>query len=505
MFRSSFRRLPLSLVVTVVLILSALMAGCSQQSNRSPSTPVSSKSSPSPSASPLRSAACTQPKPAPGKLSLAGLAYGPSHTGQDPTIGVFPSDEEVNADMPTIASLTNYIRIYSSIGPANAIIQAAEAAHVCVALGISLGRDPAANAAEMMAGELLASNTAVHAIIVGNEALLRGDLSAEQLCAAVEQVRAQLGRTIPITVADDYKEWLTHPQLAKCVDFVTVHIYPFWEGKSIDSAIPFLDAVYKAIQADYPGKPIVIGETGWPDTGPSRKDAVPSAVNQARYLRDFTNWAQQNNVQYFYFEAFDEGWKIQEHGVGTHWGLYQQDGTIKPGLSGMLPSAATSTLIQRSYRDVYVGSGLEKPFSLGIDTSNQQRNWLMDKHGSLLLNYPANQQWGGMFITAGPAAPPGQRLSLDLSAYHSLLVDMRAGADGQCVLLGIKDRTQPDDGSELKIQQCLTTQWSTITLPLNKFAHVDLAHLYVVFEILFQGATGVTVELRNIRYSPMQP
>lgn len=503
MVRSSFRRLPSLAAVTFVLVLSGLLAGCSQQSNPPPSTPVSHQSSPSPSASPTPSATCTPPKPAPGKLSLAGLAYGPSHTGQDPTTGVFPSDEEVKADMPTIASLTNYIRIYSSTGPANAIIQTASAAHVCVALGISLGRDPNANAAEMMAGEQLASNTAVHAIIVGNEALLRGDLSAEQLCAAVQQVRAHRSRTVPITVADDYKEWLTHPQLAKCVDFITVHIYPFWEGKSIDSAIPFLDAVYKAIQADYPGKPIVIGETGWPSAGPSQGGAVPNAVNQARYLRDFTNWAQQNNVPYFYLEAFDEDWKIQEHGVGTYWGLYRQDGTIKPGLSGMLPSADISTLLERGYRDVYVGSGLEKPFNLGIDTSNQQRHWLIDKHGSLLLNYPPAQQWGTMFITVGPPVPPGNRPSIDLSAYHSLVIDMRAAVGGQCIRIGIKDRTQPDNGSEITVQQCLTTQWSTITLPLNMFANVDLAHLYVVFEILFQGPSGITVELRNIRYSPM--
>jgi hypothetical protein len=89
-----------------------------------------------------------------------------------------------------------------------------------------------------------------------------------------------------------------------------------------------------------------------------------------------------------------------------------------------------------------------------------------------------------------------------LSAYRSLVVDMRAAVDGQCVLIGIKDKNQPDNGREITVQQCLTTQWSTITLPLSTFTGVDLKHLYVVFEVLFHGSSSVTVEVRNVRYSP---
>ena len=449
------------------------------------------------------SAACTQRKPATGKLSLTGLAYSPYHTGQDPTGGIFPSDEEVNADMPTIASLTNYIRIYSSTGPANAIIQAASADHVCVALGISLGRYPDTNAAEMMAGIKLASNAAVRVIVVGNEVLLRGDMSEGQLIAAIEEVRAHLSRPVPITVADDFNQWLAHPNLAKHVDFITVHIYPFWNGVPIDDAIQFLDMKYRQVQAAFPGKPIIIGETGWPDAGPSHGLAVPSAENQARYLRAFINWAQSHQVQYFYFEAFDEGWKTSEGGVGTHWGLYQIDGHVKSQFKDVLPEAAPITIRQRSFRDVYVGSGLETPFALGIDTSQHQYGWLTTEDGVLTLDYPEGQSWGAVLITAGWPVPPGNRPSLDLSAYHSLVVDLRTSVRGQCIRIGIKDRTQPDNGSEITVQECLTTQWSTITLPLKEFADVDLTHLYVVFEIVFQGTSGFTVELRNIRYSPM--
>ncbi len=102
----------------------------------------------------------------------------------------------------------------------------------------------------------------------------------------------------------------------------------------------------------------------------------------------------------------------------------------------------------------------------------------------------------------GQPVPPGHRSSLDLSRYKSFLVDLRAGADGQCIALGIKDRTQPDDGSEIRVQRCLRTQWSTVVLPLSTFTNVDLTHVYVVFEMVFQGPLSATVQVRNIRYSP---
>jgi exo-beta-1,3-glucanase (GH17 family) len=506
MFNSTSRHSPRLGMVTFVLILTTLLTGCGGTSPNQP-TPTLTRL-PSPSSNPPF--ACDQPAPAKSNVTLAGLAYGPYHTGQNPNYFVFPSNEEVAADMPTLASLTNYIRIYSSTGPAEAIIHEAEKTHLCVNLGIWLGKYPTgteeANAREMAAGEQLASSTAVRALTVGNEVLLRGDMSEGQLIAAIEQVRAHLRRKVPITTADTYDQWLKHPNLARHVDFITVHIYPFWQKQSIDSAMQALDAAYNQVKKAYPDKQIVIGETGWPSDGPPQGAAIPSAANQARYFREFVSWAQSQKVLYFYFDAFDEEWKGTygngEFGVGAHWGLYQQDGTVKPALSDVLPVAANVTLSQRSYRDVYVGSGLEEPFGLGIDTSTQQRHWLTANNGSLLLVYPSAQLWGAMFITMGPPVPPGNRPSFDLSAYHSISFDMRAGADGQCVRLGIKDRTQPDDGSEITVQQCLTTQWSTVTLSLDAFANVDLTHLYVVLEVVFQGTSSETVELGNIRYSP---
>ena len=489
--------------ISVVVAVACLLAtGASSNGSR-----------PGPADPPAASFACNQPFPSagPGRVTLSGVGYGPYHAGQDPNYGISPSSSEVAADMPTLSAITNYIRIYSSTGPAAEIVQAAAAAHMCVSLGIWLGRNSAANAAEIAAGIRLARQyRAVRSVIVGNEVLLRGDLPVNQLIQDIGEVRAALGHTVAISTADDFKQWLAHPELARAVDFVTVHIYPFWLNVPIGSAIQRLNDYYGQVAKRFAGKPIVLGETGWPSAAdtPSPGDtpppaaAVPSPQNQARYFRGFVTWAAQHHVPYFYFDAFDEDWKTTEHGVGTHWGLYDLSGNLKPALAQWLPAASPQTITERSYRDVFVGSRLEKPFNLGIDTSAHQRHWLTASPGMLTMAYPAGQQWGAMSVTAGKPAPPGHRPSIDLSRYRSFSVDLRAGKDGERVWLGIKDRSQPDNGGELTIEETLSTRWTTVALPLSLFANVDLRHLYVVFEVVFQGTAAETVQMRNLRYSP---
>lgn len=146
---------------------------------------------------------------------------------------------------------------------------------------------------------------------------------------------------------------------------------------------------------------------------------------------------------------------------------------------------------------------LETGIGLGIDTSGQQYQWLTENDGVLTLAYPAHQQWGTMFITAGEATLPGHRQSTDLSTYQSLEGDMRAETNGQCARIGIKDSTQSDNGSETTLHQCLTTSWATFKLPLKAFVGANLTRLYIVFEVLFQSSSTVTVRVCNIRYSPI--
>jgi hypothetical protein len=188
-------------------------------------------------------------------------------------------------------------------------------------------------------------------------------------------------------------------------------------------------------------------------------------------------------------------------------------GTVSLLVAAIISSCGGSTAPKQApLPNIYVG-GLTEGLTLNTDTSNHQQGWLTEHGGVLTLIYPAGQEWGAMFITKGRSVSlSDQRQSLDLSTYQSLEVDMRAATNGQCVRIGIKGTKQPDKGGETTIPWCSTTpnRWDIVKLPLEVFTRTDLTDfpadltkLYVVFEVVFQGSSNVTVQVRNIRYTPI--
>jgi hypothetical protein len=99
------------------------------------------------------------------------------------------------------------------------------------------------------------------------------------------------------------------------------------------------------------GKQVIVSETGWPSDGTANGAAIPSVTNANYYLLDFVSWAVTNGIDYFYFEGFDESWKLASEGpVGSHWGIWDTNGVIKPGMASvfsgsLLPDTWTSKLI----------------------------------------------------------------------------------------------------------------------------------------------------------------
>jgi len=115
------------------------------------------------------------------------------------------------------------------------------------------------------------------------------------------------------------------------------------------------------------------------------------------------------------------------------------------------------------------------------------------------MAYPSGLAWGAVFITVGPPSDP-PRPRQDLSAYNILSLELRGAAGGECVEVGIKDNTDPDDGSETKIRSCVDTGWQTFSFPLAEFTTADTSQLYVVAEFVFTGPNSQTVDFQNIRY-----
>jgi len=191
------------------------------------------------------------------------------------------------------------------------------------------------NAAELQRGIGLAQKFAdiVVAVNVGNEALVEWNdhmVPLEQVIAYVRQVKTAIEQ--PVTVADNYDWWIKEgAPLAAEVDFLGIHTYAAWEGKTIDEAMPYTIENMEGVHNALPDKPVAILEAGWASVAIEFGKRA-SESKQARYFRELDEWAQQTNITVFFFEAFDEPWKGNPDsplGAEKHWGLFNVDRTPK--------------------------------------------------------------------------------------------------------------------------------------------------------------------------------
>ncbi len=130
---------------------------------------------------------------------------------------------------------------------------------------------------------------------------------------------------MPVTYADVWEFWLRHREIAAAVDFITIHILPYWEDFPIPAreAARHVDAIRRQVAAAFPGREIFVGEFGWPSAGRMREGALPSPIDQARVIEDVLALAKREGYRVNLIEAYDQPWKRQLEGtVGGHWGLY---------------------------------------------------------------------------------------------------------------------------------------------------------------------------------------
>lgn len=253
------------------------------------------------------------------------VSYAPFHGSQtptDPSTRINPA--QIDQDLAQLSQLTDCVRTYSVDFGLDHVPQAARKHGLKVLLGLWLSSRPERNQYQISRGIALAKEfpDVIRALIVGNETLLRGEISEAALADTLRSVKAQVQQ--PITYADVWEFWFRHRALSNVVDFVTIHILPYWEDIPIaaEFAADHVASIRKRAGADFPGKEIVIGETGWPSAGRMREAALPSRANQGRAIQDILARAKQENFRVNIIEAYDQPWKrFLEGTVGGYWGL----------------------------------------------------------------------------------------------------------------------------------------------------------------------------------------
>ncbi|MFC1552249.1 chitobiase/beta-hexosaminidase C-terminal domain-containing protein [Candidatus Latescibacterota bacterium] len=270
-----------------------------------------------------------------------GICYGPFRDNEDPGYGIQPTREELKEDLYFISKLSSSIRTYGITDSLSFIPELCQEVGLNCYPGALISSNSCENDREIQSVIEVASQnfSCIKGLIIGNEVLLRNDRSESELIEYINRVKEST--EYPVSTAETWKVWIDHPQLVKNVDFLLVHIHPYWDSLSVDHAANHVVEKWELLKTHYPGKTIIVGETGWPTNGEEVGEAIPSPENQQKFVSDFLSLANENSIQHFYFEVFDEKWKERFEGsVGNHWGLYYSNGSLKPLLEDLVPDEA---------------------------------------------------------------------------------------------------------------------------------------------------------------------
>ncbi|MEM7107836.1 MAG: MFS transporter [Bacteroidota bacterium] len=258
---------------------------------------------------------------------LHGVCFSPYLEGQN--IGDQLSEAQIVDRMEIIAPYTKWVRSFSCTQGNEFIPKAAHDKGLKTIVGAWIGRDKAQNEKEINTLIELARVGHVDIAAIGNEVLLRDDLTKEELLEYIARVKEALPN-VPVGTVDTYYEFHEHPDLAMACDVILANAYPFWEGSDIKVASIYLQHMHKLAENAGKGKPVIITETGWPNCGESMASAKPSNENAMKYFINVNNWCEKYNIDLFYFSSFDESWKVRHEGnVGQNWGIWDKYEKLK--------------------------------------------------------------------------------------------------------------------------------------------------------------------------------
>src|SRR6202042_3621322 len=257
---------------------------------------------------------------------LLCVSYAPFRGAQTPLDSkTYIPTEQIAQDLAQLAKISDCVRTYSIENGLDQVPALAARAGLKVMQGIWLGSDRLKNATQISTAVRLSRDYpgVITSLVVGNEVLLRGEMTTTDLAAIIRGVKAQV--SVPVTYADVWEYWLRNREIYDAVDFVTIHILPYWEDFPIRAkyAAAHVESIRRRMAVAFPGKEILIGETGWPSAGRMRDAALPSRTNQARVVSEILDLAKRQNFRVNLIEAYDQPWKRQLEGtMGGYWGLF---------------------------------------------------------------------------------------------------------------------------------------------------------------------------------------
>ncbi|MCU0698945.1 MAG: glycosyl hydrolase family 17 protein [Myxococcaceae bacterium] len=260
-----------------------------------------------------------------------GLSFSAYRDGQGPDLKTQLASAQIRERLAIVAPYTRWVRTFSCTDGNEHTPALAKAMGLQTVVGAWLGEDAETNAREVDALISLCRAGHVDLAAVGNEVLLRQDLSEAVLVEAMAKVREAVPG-IPVGTVDAYYLFCEHPKLVEASDVLFINCYPFWEECSLEHSLAYMKEMVARVRKVAGGKRIVISETGWPSDGTNVGAAIPSERNALLYALNTFEWTASEGLDLFYFSAMDEAWKAgPEGGCGPHWGFWDTEGRPKYG------------------------------------------------------------------------------------------------------------------------------------------------------------------------------
>jgi GPH family glycoside/pentoside/hexuronide:cation symporter len=260
---------------------------------------------------------------------LNGLCFSPYIEGQ--VAGDILTEGQIRKRMGVISSYTKTVRSFSCTEGNEMIPQIAHEKGLKTIVGAWISKDKERNEKEIEALIDLAKSGVVDIAAVGNEVLLREDISEQELLDYISRVKEALqDLEIPVGCVDTYYEFYQRPNLVAISDVILTNCYPFWEGSSIEDSLNHLRQMHAITKEVANGKKVIITETGWPSQGESVEEANPSQLNAMKYFIQTQEWANTSEIEMIHFSSFDESWKVRVEGeLGARWGIWDKDEKLK--------------------------------------------------------------------------------------------------------------------------------------------------------------------------------
>ena len=260
---------------------------------------------------------------------IHGISFSPYIEGQGP--GTVVSEQQIRDRLSLVAPYVDWIRTFSCTDGNELIPAIASEMGLKCLVGAWLDADRDKNEQELAGAIEVARQGNAGILGIGNEVLLREELTEDELVDYVTRAReAVAGTGVEVGYVDAYYEFELNPKIADACDVILANCYPFWEGCAAEYSLLYMKDMYRRAQVAARGKKVIITETGWPNIGSPEGPAIPGTVNAIKYFVETQQWVADTGIELFYFSSFDESWKDAVEGdVGAFWGIMDANGELK--------------------------------------------------------------------------------------------------------------------------------------------------------------------------------